>query len=271
MNNQTVIGVFDTKKQAQAAKDALTSSNFKSSNIDISQFGQNGTVGDRYTSEKDNVGGFFSNLFGTDEKTSKRYSSVASRGTVVTVYTDSMADAKKAAAILDQYGAIDFDKRATAYENNSFDATKNQNYLNENFSDGKIEVIKENLAVGKREVQTGGVTVKSRIVEKPVVETLRLREEHITIDRKPVDRPATAADFQDETITLTETAEEAVVGKNARVVEEISVGKEATTRTEEIRETVRETEVDIVETAGETVKQYDQTKTGTKAGFTTKK
>ena len=83
------------------------------------------------------------------------------------------------------------------------------------------------------------------------------------INRTPVDRPATAADFAaaEGTITLTETAEEAVVGKNARVVEEISIGKEVNTRTETINETVRETEVDVIETEGEVVREYDSTRT----------
>jgi len=98
-------------------------------------------------------------------------------------------------------------------------------------------------------------------VAKPVQETLRLREENITIERTPVDRVATAADFADATgtITLTETAEEAVVSKTARVVEEINLSKEVDTRTETINETVRETEVEVVETEGEIVREYEAT------------
>ena len=40
----------------------------------------------------------------------------------------------------------------------------------------KVEVVEERLAVGKREVATGGVRVTSRVVETPVEETVRLRE-----------------------------------------------------------------------------------------------
>ena len=110
-----------------------------------------------------------------------------------------------------------------------------------------IPVTQEELVVGKREVERGGVRVFRRIVEEPVSESVSLREEHVVIDRRPVDRAVTEADLRggDRTIELTETAEEAVVGKTAHVVEEIRLGKEATEHTETIRDTVRHTEVDV--------------------------
>jgi len=43
---------------------------------------------------------------------------------------------------------------------------------------------------------------------------------------------------------VTETAEEPVINKQARVVEEIRVGKDVTERTETVRDTVRHTEVE---------------------------
>ena len=246
--NQTVIGVFDTKSHAQSAVQALKSENFVNDSIDSRYFGEKGRYDDRYASATDSVYAFFSNLFDGDEDTARGYADVARRGTVVTVHCETMDQAKRAAAILDQYGAIDFDERNTAYGGRA------------ELNDDTIKVIEENIAVGKREVQTGSATVRARIIEKPVTETLRLREENIVINRTPVDRPATAADFKEGSITLTETAEEAVVAKNARVVEEISVGKEVNTRTETINETVRETEVEVVETEGEVVQEYDRTK-----------
>ena len=253
--NQTVIGVFDTTTQANSAKEALIEAGISTSNIDFSSYGEKGYAGDDYNDHNDSVTGFFTNLFDTDHDTATRYADVASRGTVVTVHTKTMAEAKKAAAILDQYGAIDFDKRSTAYAKTAATGTLDAD---------TIKVIEENISVGKREVQTGGVSVRSRIIEKPVHETLRLRREEVFVKRTPVNRPATEADFAAATgtISVVETAEEAVVAKNAQVVEEIEVGKNVSTRTEEINETVRETEVDIVETAGEVVREYDKTKVG---------
>jgi len=112
----------------------------------------------------------------------------------------------------------------------------------------KIPIIEENIEVGKREVRTGGVRVRSRIVERPVEESVRLREERVNIERNTVDRPATAADlqnFQERDIEMVERAEVPVVNKEARVVEEVSIGKEVEERSETIQDTVRKTEVDV--------------------------
>jgi len=115
-------------------------------------------------------------------------------------------------------------------------------------SDKKIPIIEENLEVGKRTVQTGGVRVRSRIVEKPVEEELRLRQERVFVERTPVDRPASEADFttfKEGEMEVTEHAEVPVVNKEARVVEEVNLGKDVDTRNETVRDTVRKTEVDV--------------------------
>ena len=112
-----------------------------------------------------------------------------------------------------------------------------------------IKVMEERLRVGKREVAAGAVRVRSYVVERPVEEQVRLHEEHVQIERHPVDRAVTAADtagaFQERTIEAHATAEEAVVAKDVRVVEEIGIRKEATDRTETVRDTVRKTGVEV--------------------------
>ncbi len=112
-----------------------------------------------------------------------------------------------------------------------------------------IPIVEEELQVGKRTVDQGGVRVYRRVVEMPAEASVNLREEHVVIERNPVDRVATAADLTtgDRVIELTETAEEAVVGKSARVVEEVVVGKQVGQHTETITDTVRKTVVDLEE------------------------
>jgi len=115
-------------------------------------------------------------------------------------------------------------------------------------TDRTIPIIEENIEVGKRTVQTGGVRVRSRIVEKPVEEELRLRQERVYVQRNPVDRPASEADFttfREGEVEVTEHAEVPVVNKEARVLEEVSLGKDVDERKETVRDTVRKTEVDI--------------------------
>ena len=111
-----------------------------------------------------------------------------------------------------------------------------------------IPIIEEDLQIGKREVETGGARISSRIVEEEVQENVTLREEHVNVERTPVNRPVSSADldaFKEGTIELTEHAEVPVINKEARVIEEISLEKEVTERDEVVRDTVRKTEVDV--------------------------
>jgi uncharacterized protein (TIGR02271 family) len=122
-------------------------------------------------------------------------------------------------------------------------------------STAAIPVVQEQLKVGKREVQRGGVRVYSRIVETPVNESIGLREEHVNVERRPVDQPISGVDataFKEQSIEMRETAEEAVVEKSARVVEEVMVNKEVTQREQQIHDTVRHTEVEVEQLAGST-------------------
>lgn len=111
-----------------------------------------------------------------------------------------------------------------------------------------IPIVEEQLKVGKREVQRGGVRVYSRVVETPVQENVSLREEHVNVERRPVDQPLDADNtlaFKEQTIELRETGEEVVVQKTARVVEEVVVSKDVTQRHESVNDTVRHTEVEV--------------------------
>jgi uncharacterized protein (TIGR02271 family) len=112
----------------------------------------------------------------------------------------------------------------------------------------RIPVIEEELQVGKRQVERGGARVYSRVIEQPVEEQVSLRQEEVSVERRPVDRPATEHDlaaFKEGTIEVTETREEAVISKRARVVEEVVIDKNVEEHTETVRDTVRRTEVEV--------------------------
>ncbi len=114
--------------------------------------------------------------------------------------------------------------------------------------DVTLPVIEERIAVGKRQVDRGGVRVEQRVTERPVEETVSLREEHVTVERRPANQLIDATNmeaFKEGVIEVTEMGEEAVVSKQARVVEEIVVGKEVTERQETLRDTVRRTDVEV--------------------------
>jgi uncharacterized protein (TIGR02271 family) len=223
---------------------------------------------------------FFTDIFGTDRSPhAQMYADAVTRGHyVLTLVADNEPEVERAADIVERYGPVDIDEHAQQWgaadapggaraaggamqqaagmAQQSAQQTMQGAGLQGGAASGSqqradtraIPVVQEELKVGKREVQRGGVRIYQRVVETPVTQTVGLREEHVNVERHPVDRPLSDADvnpFQETTIELREAAEEAVVEKTARVVEEVVVDKKVTQRQENIRDTVRRTEVEI--------------------------
>lgn len=113
--------------------------------------------------------------------------------------------------------------------------------------DSVIPVVEEELRVGKRDVDLGRVRVRSYVVEEPVSKDVNLREDRVSIERRPVDRPLGAGEaaFADKTIEAVEHTEEPIISKNARVKEEIALHRDSRERTETVSDTVRRTEVEV--------------------------
>jgi uncharacterized protein (TIGR02271 family) len=219
---------------------------------------------------------------GIPEESAHVYAESVRRGHVLVAAQVADDRADEATRIMQHTGLIDIEREADTWRSSGwkgFDA--NTTYTNggrtermnstktDRGSNGKhlrddetIEVVEEELHVGKRAVEKGGVRVTSHVEEVPVEEQVRLREEHVEIERRPVNRPATEADlsnFREGTIEVRETSEEAVIAKDARVVEEINVRKDVDERVETVRDTVRRTDVDVEKLGG----NGRQTVTGT--------
>ena len=111
-----------------------------------------------------------------------------------------------------------------------------------------LPIAQEEVRVGKRQVARGGVRVRTYVVERPVSEDVRLREERVEVNRHKVDRPVGAVPeeaFRERTVEVEAKGEEAVVSKEARVVEEVVIRKDASERVETVRDTERKTEVEV--------------------------
>ena len=259
---KTIVGLFDEYREAQRAVLELVESGISREDIGITSRdyanggGADATRDDSSRDEGvgDKIGNFFSRLFGDDEEYASHYSEAVGRGgTVVTVdcETDEMAD--RAEAILNRFGG-DVDERDVETRQGAYTGSDRAETDRANLAEGseaRIPVIEEELRVGKREVEGGGVRVRTRVVERPVEEAVRLREERVNVERHPVNRPVSEADlnaFREGTFELRERSEEAVVAKQARVVEEVSINKEVGERTETVRDTVRSTDVDVEQT-----------------------
>ncbi len=265
------------------------------------------------------VGRFFKSLFGKDQDAGEAgvYSEAVRRGSYmvsVDAGTDEQAD--RAADILQRFHAVDLDQRAAGWRSSGWsgyqsdaplftaeEIQKDRDVYSQTTITGvpatpstsaasdtrastaaetgeTIPVIEEQLQVGKRAVQRGGVRIYRHVTETPVEESVQLREEQVNVARRSVDQPASAADieaFREGTIEVRETVEEPVVAKTARVVEEVDVGKTVTERTETVSDTVRRTEVDvepisaqqassIVQPGDEEFRQHWQSAYGSAAG-----
>ncbi|EMR03563.1 YsnF/AvaK domain-containing protein [Cesiribacter andamanensis] len=231
----SVVALFDKPDQAQDAVQALLNQGIKREHIDVHARRASADKDDDHSS----IGNFFRNLFGSSDDATN-HTEVARRNSVVTVHAQDKREAQQAAAILDQFGALDANEHAARY--------RSGNQAGSQGTDKTIPIIEENVEVGKKEVTTGGVRLRSRIIEKPIEETLRLREEHVHVDRRPVDRPASQRDFdsfKEGSSKVVEHAEVPLVNKESRVVEEVRVGKESSTHKETIHETARKTDVDV--------------------------
>ena len=121
----------------------------------------------------------------------------------------------------------------------------------------RIPIVEEELRVGKREVQRGGARVRSYIRSVPVQQDVSLREEHVVVERRPVEsqtlRGAGAGGdlLRERTIEMVENVEQAVVEKVATVREEVVIKKTAEVHNERVEDTVRRTEIDVQNDIGQ--------------------
>jgi uncharacterized protein (TIGR02271 family) len=236
-NITTVLCLFHTREHAQAALADLQKSDVPADSISV--------IASQSNSSNAAAGQSLSALqqLNLPEHDMRLLSDgLSAGGTIIAVsgpeaYTDTAEDIfgrHRAAQVDEKVIADDRERQAVAAVDTGADAV--------------VPVIQEELLVGKRQVQRGGVRVYSRVVETPVEETVVLEQERAVVDRHPVNRPVTEADLEKmriQSVEITESTEVPVVEKSARVVEEVLVSKETTERTEHVTDTVRRTEVEV--------------------------
>jgi len=270
---QTITALFDRPAEAQAAQAKLVSAGIPQSAIKLVQGAQTARTSGSYDYHKDE-GGFWGSLkdFFMPEEDRYAYSEGLSRGGTLLTASVEPAQTETAYDILEQNGSIDLDQREASWRKegwSGYSATGGTTAAGTTATGtgaaalkgagttagetDYIPVVEERLNVGKRVAESGRVRVRSYVVEKPVEEQVTLRDETVHVDRRAVDRPVTAADealFASKTIEATEMREQAVVSKEARVVEEVGIRKDAGQRTETVTDKVRHTEVEVEDERG---------------------
>lgn len=285
---QTLAAVFDNRADADRARAELSTAGFGAGNIQLSPAASPaGSDTDTSESIGSSIKNFFKDMFSDDDH-GVYSEAVNRGKVVLTVQADTEAEIERAADIVNRYDPIDIDEhqnqwRASGWTGTPAQAqggvqaqsmqsaamrqstvqpavqsgslqggtqTQSQSSMQYANTEGErtIPVVEEELRIGKRTVQRGGVRIFQRVVETPVQENVTLREEHVKVERHPVNQPVDPGRidaFKEGTVELREMAEEAVVQKTARVVEEVVVGKQVSQRQDQITDTVRRTEVDI--------------------------
>ena len=220
MSAATVIATIDSAKIAQQLIDELSEAGFEDQDVEI-------LAGD----EEELVAEIVERGFGKDD--ARGYARAVGRGKTVVAARAAPGKAEKAAAIMERYEG---------------DASEPGSELDD---DASVAEVEENVAVGKRKVLSGGVRVTTSVNERPVEETVTLREEQVEVERQPADRKLTPqeakAAFQEKTVEMLGTSEELEVSKEARVVGEVALGKRVEEREEKVRDTVRRTNVEVEE------------------------
>ena len=240
MLEQTIVAVYDTTTQAEAAAASLRSEGISEGAISLhteaTRAAAPAPVHER---------GFWAGLLGgePDHDTAVYDRSLQSGGTVLTVKVGE-AHIDRVMDILESHSPADIEEHT---------ATGGVAQTADIGTGDTLRLAEEQLAVGKRVVNRGSTRIRRYVVETPVEQTVALRSERVTLERRPVtDAQVSADSFTDKSIELVETDEEAVISKTAHVYEEVGLRKEATERVETVRDTVRKEEVEVEQIPGRT-------------------
>lgn len=113
--------------------------------------------------------------------------------------------------------------------------------------DSSVNLMKEQLVVGKAVVENGGVKLQKVVRTEVASQPVELRREEYTIDRSPATNPQIVdADFSQKEIRLNLSREEPVVGTQIKPTEYVRVHKQIHTDTQTVTGTVRTENIEIV-------------------------
>lgn len=256
---KTVIGLFNSKTDAERAVTELASAGFPRTDIDL--IARNGVPAERDVVE---------NLtrVGVPGGEAREYTARLSTGKALVLVRASETAAPRAVTVMERNAGKEMDRDgaasaaatpppagprpasvtpppAAAAEAPIARAAASPGA--ERREERKLPIVEEEIKVGKREIPHA-VRVFAHVVEEPVEKEITLRQEHVNVERRAVDRPATEADlreFKEGTIEVSESAEEPIVTKEPRVTEEVVISKDTRPETRIIRDTVRKTEVEV--------------------------
>ena len=262
MNNQIIIAAFHSIADAERARDDLRAAGLPASDVQIGSADVPRpaalTPGPEDATPREE--GFWSWLFGSEatSREAQRYQAhVYEAGQpLLSVRASAALDEERIREILEQHNPIELEdgsEFATAERVTSATGVPPSTGTGMSGTEmsGTEEVIptaEEELQVGKREISgTTRYRVRSYTISRPVEEQVALRDEKVVIERRTPSYPdgSGEAAFQEKEVEVTERHEEPVVSKVVHPGEDVVIRKDAKDRVETVRDTVRETKVEV--------------------------
>lgn len=256
MSTRTLTALFDSHAEAERGRQRLAQIGVSPGTIEI----MDQSVGTPAAPRKESGWEKFKHMLMPESERSEYEEGIRRGGSLLTASVDDSL-AERTVAALEECHPIDIRERAAEWRKSGWDSapqsTATAGSSGRIGADGSreevIPVAEEQLRVGKRQVERGGVRVRAYVVEQPVQEDVRLREEHVDVERRPATRSSAAGNadlLKERTVEMRERGEEPVIQKDTRVKEEVAVRKHAEERVQPVKETVRRTEVDIEDDHG---------------------
>ena len=265
MEGHNLVAVYNLREDAERVRDRLIASGIPATDIRLSSVSDDASAAAvTQTVPHERGHSFWDWLLGEDVPEHDRvwyHANLREGRTALSVLVRSDAEREQVADILEEFNPLDLHDETTAgiggatrispevcsgYAAGTADQVRAEAAGTTEQTEQVIPVVKEELAVGKTTSERR-YRIRTYVVETPVEEQVKLRDERVIVERRPASGSAgsDAGAMQERVFEVTERREEPVVEKRAREAEEVVVRKEADERVETVRDTVRETKVDV--------------------------
>ena len=265
MEGHNLVAVYNLREDAERVRDRLIASGIPATDIRLSSVSDDASAAAvTQTVPHERGHSFWDWLLGEDVPEHDRvwyHANLREGRTALSVLVRSDAEREQVADILEEFNPLDLHDETTAgiggatrispevrsgYAAGTADQVRATAAGTTGQTEQIIPVVKEELAVGKTASERR-YRIRTYVVETPVEEQVKLRDERVIVERRPASGTvgSDAGAMQERVFEVTERHEEPVVEKRAREAEEVVVRKEVDERVETVRDTVRETKVDV--------------------------
>lgn len=111
--------------------------------------------------------------------------------------------------------------------------------------DASLTRSEEEVRVGTERVASGQVRLRKYVETEPVEADVELKRETVEVERRPIDRQVSGADFEEKEVEVSLHEERPVVEKQTVAKEEVSLSKNVETERETIRDDVRKERIEL--------------------------